>query len=173
MHKLDDLIPGSPMTYRERLELCIGDKRGNYSLSPELMEVNGAIDYAKNRINVWQNWNSEYEKLHKNSNTQERYIKAQAFSKPYAIAVYKSIVLLISSQILQCKANEVNDVYSILQTLLWTYMEASIFIMKSPSIALLQIIKEVKSKNTNLGFVLELKFKNYDDKAIKSWVNAA
>ena len=62
---LDNKIPESNLTYRERIELLIADKRGKINLKDyveELSSVDGAVEYAEERSQFWIDWNKNYKK---------------------------------------------------------------------------------------------------------------
>lgn len=170
MFELDDLIPGTPMSYRERLELAIADKRGIFDFPPELKEVRGAAEYAAVRAAVWLEWNERYSEAHSKTNTQERYLKAQAFSRPYALAVYKALVGLAVAKVSSFGAGSLLKAREALRELLWTYGECSVCVMAATAKAARQIINGVKKKNLTLGLALEAEFRNKDEGSVKSWV---
>ena len=171
MNKLDDIIENASLSYRERIELAVGDKRGNFVLTDELDEVEGGRDYAEERIKFWKDWNSEYASSHKEVNTQERFVKAQIASKDYSMAVYKSLVSLICSKINEASARRgVEASTGVLQEMLWIYAGGSVLIMKKPLGTVQHIARCMKKINFPVGMYLDMKFKNASDSFVKDWM---
>ena len=171
MNKLDDHIPESDMSYREKIELAVSDKRGNFILTNELDEVDGGRSYAEERIKFWKNWNQNYAKEHRKVNTQERYVKAQLASKDYAMAVYKSIVLLICNKVKE-QSNELPTEKCVenIQELLWMFSGGSVIIMKRPLETIRHISRIMKKRNFSISFYLDIKFQNSTDADVKEWI---
>ena len=172
MNNLNDLILDTNMSYREKIELIIGDKRGNFIITDELDEIIGGRKFAEERINFWLNWNKEYAKNHKSLDTQERYIKAQSSSKVYALAVYKSIISLICSKIHELSFRQVTTEESVrlLQELLWIYAGGSLLMMKTPLGTIQHISRLMKKRNHSISLYLDEKFKNSSESYAKDWI---
>lgn len=173
---IDNKIPENNITYRERLELIIADKRGDIDLnqfSEELLTIEYATEYAKERKSFWLNWNKEYKKINKELNTQKRYIEAQQASPVYAQAVYKTLLLLICSDVIS-QSFESNysfeDITEGLRELLWTYLPGSLLMMSKPLKTLQDVIEIINKNNQFLGISLEKKFKTFNDKDVKLWI---
>lgn len=49
MVKLDDFIPGTKMTYQERIELAVADKRCDFTIGKEVNDINGGVSFATER----------------------------------------------------------------------------------------------------------------------------
>lgn len=176
---LDDKIAGNIITYRERIELIIADNRGKVDLSnfaDELELVENGMKYADERKRFWLDWNKEYKRVYKKMDTQERYIAAQQISSVYENAVYKTLLVLICSELL---SSDFSSNFSIensiekLQELLWTYMAGSLYMMKFPLKTIQKIIEIVKKNNDFLGISFEKKFNSLDNKSIKAWIKQA
>ena len=170
MEELDDLIPGTNMTYMERIELAVGDGRGVFSISDELDAVNGGRAYAKERIKFWKTWNESYAGSHKDMNTQERFIAAQKASKVYASAVQKSILTLICGEILQRGIRETERCFSEMRELFWLFSGGSLLIMSEPCLAARSVARKIKSYNFNMGFQLEMKFEKATNDSMRNWI---
>lgn len=170
MIKLDDLVLNSNLTYREQIELVIGDKRGNFNLTNELDTVENGRNYAIERINFWKNWNQEYAKINKKINTQERYIKAQAASNVYKLAVYKSLITLICTKLSEQKGSHPSKSVKNLQELLWMFSAGSILIMKNPLKTVNNIVSIMRNINFDIAFYLEINFQDKTDADVKKWI---
>lgn len=168
--KLDELIENTKMTYRERLELAIGDSRGNFKLTPELKMVEGATEYAKERISFWTTWNEEYQKKFKKLNTQKRFIDAQIASEVYANAVYKSLESMFVLKILHSVKNSPADSFLLFKELLLIYSGGSYLMMKSIKKTVLNVIRQIKQQNALIGVYFEVNLKNIDEVSIKKWI---
>lgn len=165
------------MTYRERIELAAADGRGlNFRLTKELSTVEGGRTYGSERKAYWTQWNSAYAKQHglKNMNSQDRYIAAQRSSEVYAAAVYKSLVSLISAQIIRDsdKFREMlfRNCMAALRDYLWCFMGGSLLMMSRPAVAVLDIAKEIKQSDIALGMFFEAKFNSCSGDAVKQWI---
>lgn len=175
---LDNKIPEGNLTFRERIELLIADKRGKINLKDyveELSSVDGAVEYAEERSQFWIDWNKNYKKKYKKMDTQERYIAAQHSSEVYENAVYKSLKGVICTNIIT--HSFISD-YSLeksifeLQELLWMYQEGSYFMLKKPLNTLMEIIEIIKKNNLFLGISFEKHFRNFDsDTKVRNWIN--
>ena len=170
MKELDELIPGTNMTYQERIELAVGDGRGKYTITEELNGVRGAVEYARQRIEFWTIWNNAYRHTHIDMNTQDRFIAAQQASKVYASAVQKSLITLISGEILQRGIRDLSQCLYELKELFWLFTGGSLLIMRDPCFAVLCIARSIKSYNYNVGFQLEAKFANASVESVRNWI---
>ena len=171
--ELDDVIPGTIMTYRERIELAVADKRGNFVITNEISDVNNAIAYATERIFFWKDWNENWKKEHKKMNTQKRFITSQSVSDVYASAVFKSLVSLITDKLVAERSSNHDESLNLFQELLWTYTGGSLLMLQSPKKTVLYCIRNVKKKDFVLGLYLEMKMKNENDSFIKEWIKKA
>lgn len=170
--QLDDTIPKTNMTYKERIELAVGDKRGNLPITDEFSCVMGGTSYATERIFFWTQWNDAYKLKNKFMNTQKRYIEAQMASDIYATAVYKSLVSMFTKRILE--ENMSNEAaLEELQEFLFVYMGGSLRMMQSPLATVKHIIMRLKIINTPLSLYLDMKFKKASNESIKRWVKNA
>lgn len=173
---LDSFISETNITYREQLELAISDSRGiNFELTDELNEINGAVEYAKERKKFWTEWNKAYEKVHgsKNMNTQERYIFAQQASKIYAISVYKNICNIIAGKISETTSHTLDNAMGLLQFHLYSFLGGSLLMMKNTAKSVNDIISIVKNINFPIGVMLEIKLKGKSSSELKNWIKEA
>ena len=171
--KLDDFVPGSSMTYRERLELALGDKRGSLSLTDEIRSVEGGEKYAKARSSFWKAWNKDWMKKSGKADTQERYVEAQKASPVYASATEKAFVNLMATSLLAGGFRDEAEAASALQELLLVYMGFSLRLGASPKKAVDSVVRAVKKENFALGFLLELRFRDWDDGRALDWIRSA
>lgn len=170
MKVLEDVIPGTNMTYMERIELAVADGRGKFDVTGELDDIEGARQYALERMKFWKLWNDAYARNHKEMNTQERFVAAQETSKVYASAVQKSLVVLISNEILQRGISDAVQCFSELRELFWLFCGGSLLIMRDPCIAVRLVAEKIKSYNFNMGFQLEMKFENATNESLRKWI---
>lgn len=175
--RLDDRIPASTMTYRERIELAAADGRGTkFKLTNELDTVKDGMVYGNERKAYWTQWNASYVKQHglKSTNSQERYIAAQKTSAVYAKAVYKSLVSLIASQIIRDSDKFREELFRnctvAFRDYLWCFMGGSLLMMSRPAMAVMDIVREIKQSDIALGMFFEAKFNNCSGDAVKQWI---
>ena len=164
------MMPKSNMTYQEKLELAISDARGKFEVTDELSAVTGAQSYAKERIYFWKVWNNAYRQKHSEVNTQDRYIAAQEASKVYARAVQKSLVILISNEILQRGISDTAQCVRELKELLWLFSGGSLLIMQEPGLTMKLIAERIKGFNYNLGFQIAMRFEKVPNEALREWI---
>lgn len=169
MLELDDLIPGTPMTYRERIELAAGDGQGDFEFPASLKNVRGAAEYAAARSAAWLEWNESYARNRQKSDTRTRHLKAQAFSRLYALAVYKSLVGLAAAKLSPLGAERLPEALEKLRELLRKYSECSVCFMAATAKSARHIIAGVKRKNLSLGRALEAEFVGKDEASVKNW----
>lgn len=175
--RLDDKIPASTMTYRERIELAVADGRGSrFKLTNELNTVKNGMVYGNERKAYWTEWNASYVKQHglKSTNSQERYIAAQKASSVYAKAVYKSLVTLIASQIIRDSDKFREELFRnctiAFRDYLWCFIGGSLLMMSRPAMAVMDIAREIKQSDIALGTFFEAKFNRCGGEAVKQWI---
>lgn len=175
-HNLDSFIPETNITYREQIELFVGDSRGkSFAGVDELEIIENGKEYAEERRKFWEKWNNNYEAKYgeKNMNTQERYIAAQKESKVYAISVYKNLCGIIAQKVSETTERTVINALGLLQYHLFTFMGGSLLMMQNPTKTVIDVISNVKKLNFPVGIMLEIKLKGKSNEELRQWIKEA